>query len=389
MHALTRFRRLISRGRGRTYDDPASQTTTDGKETDVKYVRMRHLQTELWSATNVTFTEVCPINTDWLIPKFLPHQQFELFVYLKRPTRYTVVGVNIEHHQNHIISYWTYSESYPWTKNLELINIGARSLCVRMFEGWYVRSFSQQVYPLPWFVFLYFRPQWNSDLEKLQKRTTVWRESVAPCCVVTNDKYRLVEATACWTRLWRSVLKLTIISFLKNNKIQRLYYSTNSQWFSHVRTMAIQLWLNRLTISFSHRLRETRRFEMDLVLLVGDGNLSYKANGTSVFLFFVVTILLELTVGRCGNSKKNQRSFPEFLSRQSWLLVVLLEGLDRKLWNDVFWLSIQKRSIEFSGFVTDMFSLGDNPHKPAIQVHPIQETIFCWVHITFLWHKTE
>ena len=56
---------------------------------------------------------------------------------------------------------------------------------------------------------------------------------------------------------------------------------------------------------------------MDLVLLVGDGNLEYKANRTSVSLFFIVTIVLKLTFGRCEDSKKIQRSFPGFLSRQN------------------------------------------------------------------------
>ena len=69
--------------------------------------------------------------------------------------------------------------------------------------------------------------------------------------------------------------------------------------------------------------------------------------------------MIELTFGRCENSKKVTCNLPGFLSRKRDFCVMRLKPLHRKLWNDVFWIPEKKRSNTFSGLMTVEFSLGE------------------------------
>ena len=97
---------------------------------------------------------------------------------------------------------------------------------------------------------------------------------------------------------------------------------------------------------------------------------------------------IELTL-RCGeNSDKVTCNLPGFLSRKKNFSVVLLKHLDRKFWNDVFWMPNKKPSIKFKNWWL-LYLVGEKSHvDPATQVHPIPETRFFWVHMRFLWQKT-
>ena len=108
------------------------------------------------------------------------------------------------------------------------------------------------------------------------------------------------------------------------------------------------------------------------------------------FISFVVSLLIELTFGRCEDSKKVTCDFPGFQSREKHFWAVRQKRLDPEFWNNFLQIPNKECSINFPGFVTVTFSLRQSYIDPATQVHPLPQTmIFFWVHVRFLWHKTK
>ena len=125
--------------------------------------------------------------------------------------------------------------------------------------------------------------------------------------------------------------------------------------------------------------------------LVRDRYLLHMASETSSFRFFIVpnAMMFEVTSSRGENVKNVTCNHPGFLSRKKDFCFIHPKWLDCEFRYDTVWMPNEKRSIEFSGFLAVMFSVGEISRGPATQVHPIHKTMLFWVHVQFLWHKSE
>ena len=107
--------------------------------------------------------------------------------------------------------------------------------------------------------------------------------------------------------------------------------------------------------------RATGRLQRGVVPL--DGDLLHMAKAASFFIFFIVSLMMELTFGCCKNSKSTC-DLPGFLSRKKDFWVVLLEWLDRTFGN-VFWIPSTKPSTKHPGFLAVFFSFREVPRGPS------------------------
>ena len=124
--------------------------------------------------------------------------------------------------------------------------------------------------------------------------------------------------------------------------------------------------------------------------LVRDGFLFHTAKETSFFIFSTVSSMTELTSGRCENSKEVTCNLPGVLFRKKDFRVVPPKRFCQKFWNNVFWMANKKkRSILFSRFVAVVFSVRKIPLRPSNPSSSHSKDNVFWVHVRFLWHKTE
>ena len=77
---------------------------------------------------------------------------------------------------------------------------------------------------------------------------------------------------------------------------------------------ARRIFLIFLALSFLFSLRATRRFFGGIVPLIRNGCLSHVAWGTLFFIFFIGSMMFELTFESCKNSKTATGFLPEFSS---------------------------------------------------------------------------
>ena len=109
------------------------------------------------------------------------------------------------------------------------------------------------------------------------------------------------------------------------------------------------------------------------------------AKETSLFLFSNVSRMIEPTFSRCTNSKKARAFFQDFYPGKEHP-----KRIDQEFRNKNFWILNKRRSIKFFRVCgCCVYLASEKSHvDSAIQVHPIPKTMFFWVHMRFLWHKT-
>ena len=89
------------------------------------------------------------------------------------------------------------------------------------------------------------------------------------------------------------------------------------------------------------------------------------ANGTSSFIFSIVSMTIELALGRDEKQKMSWTIFQNSYPRKKNFWVVLLEGLCRNFWIDVFEIPKRKSHIAFQGFAVVMCTFGEILRRPS------------------------
>ena len=87
--------------------------------------------------------------------------------------------------------------------------------------------------------------------------------------------------------------------------------------------------------------------------------------------------------------KKSRAVFEDIYPGKGRFWVVLVAWLDRKFWNDTFWIPNQKSILDYLGFVAVLFDFREIPRSPSSpSSFHLKNNVCFGIHMRFLLHRT-